>query len=88
MSSCGSRHALGVFGATMYGRWFVDGDRMSPFDSCSGVCGVEGCAPAFAVAGVCCGCVVVERILCGALDVPETSLRYVNGGGLLIYSIL
>ena len=28
---------LGAFGATVYGRWFGDGDRISPFDSCSGV---------------------------------------------------
>jgi len=43
---------------------------------------VEGCARAFAVAGVCCVCVVGEGIFCGALGVPETLLRYVNGGGI------
>ena len=31
--------------------------------------------------------VVVESIFCGALGVPEILLRYVNGGGVLIYSI-
>ena len=43
---------------------------------------VEGCAWAFAIAGVCCVCVVVESIFFGALGVPETLLRYVNGGGI------
>ena len=39
---------------------------------CAGVCGCR-C--------VLCVCVVVESIFCGALGVPETLLRYVNGGG-------
>ena len=43
-------------------------------------CGVEGCARAFAVAGVCCVCVVVESTFCGALGVLETLVCYVNGG--------
>ena len=47
-------------------------------------CGVEGCARAFAAAGVCCVCVcvVVESIFGGALGVPETLPRYVNGGSI------
>ena len=34
---------------------------------------------AFAVAGVCCVCVVIGGFLRGAIDVPETSQRYGNG---------
>ena len=45
-------------------------------------CGVEGCARAFAVAGVCCVCVVGESTFYGALGVPETLVCYVDGGGI------
>jgi hypothetical protein len=44
-------------------------------------CGVDGCARALAVAGVCCVYVVVESIFCGALGVPGSLLHCVEGGG-------
>ena len=50
-------------------------------------CGVRGCAKAFAVAGVCCVCVVAERSFFGALGMLEISLHDVNGGGVLVYNI-
>jgi hypothetical protein len=43
-------------------------------------CGVRGCAGAFAVAVVCCVCLVTERSFCGAFGMPENSLHCVNGG--------
>ena len=46
-----------------------------------------GCAGSFSVAVLCCVVVVDGGVCYGVLCMSGFSLRYVNGGGVLIYSV-